>query len=136
MATIDAKRFAEQVIKVDRVVHKSGVTGNVGRVVLVLAMANKAGGVSQKEVVDASSLPKDMICKLIGSLVDDGMIEHSREGAHSRTKRLTITDQGRKLLSEVNASLQTPRPIRPATTPHYEELSLHFGPVGPERQGR
>ena len=117
MATIDlAKKFAEQSIKVERVLREAGVTRNGGRVVLVLTMANTAGGVSQRDVVETMALPKYRVSKLVGSLVQAGLLTTARMATNSRIKRLTTTAAGRDLLSRLKSSLQPPRPVLPANT--------------------
>ena len=110
MATVDiSRKFAEHAIKVDRVLGESGIKGNAGRVIFVLTMAKSVLGVSQKEVVAATVLPKDVVSKLVGSLVQAGLLTQEREGRNSRIKRLATTDSGRALLSRVKAELQPPR---------------------------
>src|ERR1035438_8063455 len=111
MATIDiVRKFAEHAMKVEHVLAESGITGSVGRVVFVLTMAQKDWGISQKDVVEATALPKDVVSKLVGSLVGARMLTQERDGANSRIKRLHVTDLGRALLSRVKDSLQ---PLRP-----------------------
>jgi DNA-binding MarR family transcriptional regulator len=112
MATIDraTKKFAEDAIKVERVLGKSRIRGNAGRVVFLLNMAQKGLGVTQKEVVGAMALPKDVVSKLVGSLVQAGLLKQERSGVDSRIKLLTTAGPGRALLSRVKAALQKPRP--------------------------
>lgn len=101
-------------MKVEQVLGGSGITGNAGRVVFILAMAQKDWGVLQKDVVKATALPKDVVSKLVGSLVQAGLLTQEREGANSRIKRLATTDSGRGLLLRVKAALQPPpRPAKP-----------------------
>jgi DNA-binding MarR family transcriptional regulator len=113
MATIDiARKFAEHAMKAEHVLGESGITGNVGRVMFVLAMAQKDWGVSQKDVVDAMGLPKDVVSKLVGFLVQAGLLVQERDSANSRIKRLATTYSGSALLSRVQSALQPPRPTK------------------------
>ncbi len=95
-------------MKLEGVLQESKVTGDPGRVLFVLTRANSALGVTQKEVVESTSLRKDIVSKLVDSLVQDGLLTQERE---SRMKRLKTSDFGRKLLSRVKASLRFPRPV-------------------------
>jgi len=117
MATIDVvAAYGEQTIKIERILQEVGVTGNVGRVVLILALANSDFGVSQKEVVEGTALPKDTVSKLIGSLVGIKLLNRDRDSTNSRMKRISTTESGRKLLVRVRAALQpttSPAPARP-----------------------
>jgi DNA-binding MarR family transcriptional regulator len=125
MATINiVKKFAEQAIKVERAVQQAGIARNAGRVVLVLTMANTVFGVPQKKVVDETELAKDVVSKLVGSLVRAGRLTQEREETNSRIKRLVTTDSGRDLLARVEASLQPPRPASPTDKP--QPLSFDF----------
>jgi DNA-binding MarR family transcriptional regulator len=125
MATIDiARAFADHAIKVERVLGQSGITGNAGRVVFVLTMAKKDWGVSQKEVVDSTALPKDVVSKLVGSLVQAGLLTQERDGADSRINRLITTDSGRSVLSRVMAALQPPRPAKQEAEETYRQSSI------------
>jgi DNA-binding MarR family transcriptional regulator len=111
MATIDPMRkFAEQVMKVEGVLQQSGITANPGRVVFVLTMAKTVLGVSQKEVIEATDLKKDVVSKLVASLVEARVLTRKRE---SKTNTLSTTDSGRKLLSQVKASFRRPRRVGP-----------------------
>jgi DNA-binding MarR family transcriptional regulator len=122
MATNDRMReFAERVMKVERVLQESGITANPGRVVFVLTMSNTVLGVSQKEVIEATDLKKDVVSKLVASLVDAELLTQERD---ARMKRLTTTNSGRKLLSRVKASLSAPRPAKTDGKPHFEELTF------------
>ncbi len=117
MATIDvARKFAEDAIKVESVLGKSRIMGNAGRVVLLLTMA-KDLGVLQKDVVGAMALPKDVVSKLVGTLVEAGLFTKKRDGENSRMMRLARTDSGTELLSQVNAVLQPPRREAPKIKP-------------------
>jgi len=112
MATIDpVRKFAEQSVKVERVLQEAGVTGNAGRIVLVLTMANTVLGVSQKEVVEATGCAKDVVSKLVTSLVSAELLTQERQGTNARVKRLTISDAGRTLLSQIRGSLQPARSV-------------------------
>jgi DNA-binding MarR family transcriptional regulator len=111
-------------MKVEGVLGESGITGNAGRVVFVLTMAKNVLGVSQKEVVEATALSKDVVSKLVGSLVQVGLLTQEREGTNSRIKRLATTDSGRALLSRVTAALQPPRPAKQEPEQTYTRLSF------------
>jgi DNA-binding MarR family transcriptional regulator len=118
MATKDqAKKFAAQAILVDSVLVAQGVSGNAGRVVFILDAANKTGGGTQKDILEETNLPKDVVSKLVGSLVSSRLLTRERATENSRIKRLNTTERGRKLLSRVTAALQPP--------PRKQE----FGPV-------
>ena len=123
MATIDPMRkFAAQAIKVEGVLQQSGITANPGRVIFVLTMANTKSGVSQKEVVEATALRKDIISKLVDSLVKAKVLTRKRE---SKTNTLSTTNSGRKLLSQVNVSLRSTRRNAPeGKEKEKEELSF------------
>lgn len=111
MATLDkVKRFAEQAMQVDRVLSEAGITGNAGRILVVLTMARTFWGVSQKEVVDRTQLKKDVVSKVVASLADAGLLTQKRDSANPRMKRLVATDAGDDLLTRIRASLQQPRP--------------------------
>jgi DNA-binding MarR family transcriptional regulator len=121
MATIDPMvKFAEQMMKVEAALQQSGITDNPGRVVFVLTVANTPLGVSHTELVNATGHRKDVVSKLVGALEDDGLVTQER---HSRTKRVTTTDSGRKLLSRVKASLRSRRQNAPEGK-EKEELSF------------
>ena len=99
MATVNGlRKFAEQAIRVERVLNEEHVAGSAGRVVYLLSAADRAVGVSQKDMVTEMALPKDVVSKLVGFLVDA-----------ERMKRLANTDSGRDLLSRLKAALQPPR---------------------------
>jgi DNA-binding MarR family transcriptional regulator len=123
MATIDiAKKFAEQAIKVEHVVQQAGTTRPAGRVVFVLAMAKTVTGVLQKDVVNGTGLPKDVVSKLVGSLVRAGLLKQVREATNPRMKRLLTSDPGRELLARVRASLRPLRSASPKSKPQLGNL--------------
>jgi len=103
-----ASRFAAQAILVDSVLDGQGLTGNAGRVVFILGAANKTGGGTQKQILEATNLPKDVVSKLVKSLVSAGLLTQKRAMENSRIKRLHTTESGRKLLSRVTSALQPP----------------------------
>ena len=110
MATVDiVKKFAEHAIKVEGVLENAAITGDVGRVLLILTMANKDSGVPQAEVANAMDLAKDVISKRVRSLVAAQLLRQERTGANRRIKRLYTTESGRALLSDVKLALQPPR---------------------------
>ena len=81
MATKDPiRKFTERILLVDRVLGEQGVNGNAGRVLFILDAASRSGGVTQKETVERIALPKDVVCKLVGSLVKAGLLTREREG--------------------------------------------------------
>jgi len=125
MATKDPiRKFAEQVLLVERVLDKLSVNGNAGRVAFILEAASRAGGVTQKHVVEGAALPKDVVSKLVGSLVKAGLLTQEREGKNSRFKRLGTTALGKQLLSQVRAALQPPGPARQEPARKPETLSF------------
>ena len=74
MATNDPiKKFAEQALQVERVLGEHGLSGNAARVLYILDAARRLEGVTQKQVVDGTYLPKDVVSKLVRSLVGAGL---------------------------------------------------------------
>ena len=114
MTNLDiTRKFAVNAMNIERLLAKAGITGEAGRVVLMLTMANKEWGASQAEVKEALGLPKDVVSKLARSLVKARALRQQREGATRRTKQLYITKSGRRLLLRVKLVLQRPRPAKP-----------------------
>jgi hypothetical protein len=110
MATVNGlRKFAEQAIRVERVLNEEHVAGSAGRVVYLLSAADRAVGVSQKDMVTEMALPKDVVSKLVGFLVDAELMTQVRQASNPRMKRLANTDSGRDLLSRLKAALQPPR---------------------------
>jgi DNA-binding MarR family transcriptional regulator len=116
MATIDVcRKFAEQAVKVEQILEEFGVTRKPGHVIFVLGMANTPWGVSQKQVIEETGLPKYAVTKLIGkksdngSLVAAGLLSHTRDVDRPKQKTVTITDRGREMVSRVTASLRPSR---------------------------
>lgn len=106
MATKDpVRRFAEQSIEVDHVLHAHKVPGNSGHVLLVLFGANKAIGLTQKELLNELGLRKDGVSKLVTSLVRAGLLTKTRREEDPRAYRLEITKSGRALLGELENAL-------------------------------
>jgi DNA-binding MarR family transcriptional regulator len=125
MATVDyAKKFAEQAGTVQQVLRGHGVIGDAGRIVMVLVLASRDWGVSQRDAVTVLKLPKDVVSKLVGSLVQAGLLTKEREGSNSRIKRLQLTDSGRALLFRVREALQSPRPTKQEPEKTYRALSF------------
>ncbi|QNI30857.1 winged helix DNA-binding protein [Alloacidobacterium dinghuense] len=120
MATKKSLReFAEQAMRVERLLDERGVPGNAGRVVCVLRAAERVIGVTQQEVIHQTGLRKDAISKLVASLVRAGLLSHERDGTNPRMKRLTLTEDGTDLLSSIRTAIQTPREketVKPAVT--------------------
>ncbi len=115
METIDiVRKFAEDAIKVERVLAKARIAGKAGRVVFLLDMAQRDSGVLQKDVVAAMALRKDVVSKLVGPLVQAGLLTQKRMGANARIKILVTAEPGKALLSRVKAALkkQMPRRVR------------------------
>lgn len=111
MPTVEIiKKFADQAMKVERVLRDAEIPGDAGRVVLILNLVNRDWGARQGEIVKALALPKDIVSKLIRSLVNADLLTQEREVANPRAKRLRATDTGRKLLYKVKLALQPPRP--------------------------
>jgi predicted transcriptional regulator len=122
MATNQARKFAAQSILVDNVLDAHTVAGNAGRVVFILDAANKTGGETQKQILEATNLPKDVVSKLVKSLFSAGLLMRATE--NSRIKRLHTTESGRKLLSRVTAALQPSRPKEMGPVRKIERLSF------------
>jgi DNA-binding MarR family transcriptional regulator len=111
MATTNGlRKFAEQAIRVERVLNEKRIAGSAGRVVYLLTLADRFVGVSQKDVVAETSLSKDLVSKLVSSLVTAKLLTQVRESSNSRIKRLATTESGRDLLRRLKAVLQPPRP--------------------------
>ncbi len=108
------RKFAEDAIKVERVLGKSRIAGKAGRVVFLLDMALRDPGVLQKDVVAAMALRKDVVSKLVGPLVQAGLLTQKRLEANARIKILVTEKPGKALLAQVKAALikQTPRRMR------------------------
>jgi DNA-binding MarR family transcriptional regulator len=116
MATKDpAKKFAEQALHIERVLESRNVGGNAGRVVFILAAANNSMGVTQKQLVEETALPKDVVSKLVGSLVRGGLLDQVREDGNARIKRLTTNDAGKQVIAQIKAALLPPlsKPAEP-----------------------
>ena len=113
MATVDAvKKFVEHAVRVERVLRESRITGNAGRVLFVLTLAEKGLGIPQMDAVAAMALPKDVVSKLVRSLVEAGLLTQERMGGNSRIKQVAITESGRALLFRVKAALNPARPAK------------------------
>lgn len=125
MAT-SVRKFAEQAVKVEQAARQSGIPRNAGRVVFVLSMADRRWGISQKEVVERTALPKDVVSKLVDSLVKAGLLTERRDSSNPRVKKLLATRSGRNLLSRVQDALQppppAPKPPVAALASEFEEL--------------
>ena len=101
-----------QALIVDNVLVAQGVRGNAGRVIFILDAASKPGGGTQKQILEATKLPKDVVSKLVESLVSARLLTRQRATENARIKRLLLTtDGGRKLLSQVTAALLPPRRV-------------------------
>jgi DNA-binding MarR family transcriptional regulator len=101
-------QYAQQTSRVERVLNEVRVAGSPGRVVYLLTLADRIAGVSQKEVVAETTLPKDVVSKLVRSLVAAGLLTQIRETSDPRAKRLATTVAGKDLLRRLKAVLQPP----------------------------
>jgi DNA-binding MarR family transcriptional regulator len=107
MATIDPlRKFAEQSLRIERILDEHNVSGSAARVTFILSAANKIRGVSQKQVVKEAGLPKDVISKIVGSLVRAGLVAQLPQEDDPRAKRLCASDAGKALLAEMKIALQ------------------------------
>ena len=104
------KKFAEQAFRIERVLSEQRVAGPASSVVYLLTVAAKVTGISQKEVVAETPLNKDVVSKLVTSLVKAGLLIQVREDSHKQFKRLATTDAGMDLLSLLRVALQSPSP--------------------------
>lgn len=113
VATDQVGKFAERAIKVERILDSRKVGGSAGRVAFILAAANRSNGVTQRQLVAETALPKDVVSKLVGSLVRAGLLDQMREDGNARIKRLSVTGTGKRIISEIKATLQpsSPAPI-------------------------
>jgi DNA-binding MarR family transcriptional regulator len=128
MATINSiGRFAEQVLRVERVLDEHRLSGSAGRVTFILAAAYKAAGVTQKQLIDEADLPKDVVSKLVSSLVKAGLLIRDREGYDPRVKRLHTTETGRSIIVEINAALQAPSAARQKAKQTTTAVPFDFG---------
>jgi DNA-binding MarR family transcriptional regulator len=109
---------------VGNVLDAQGVNGNAGRVIFILDAASNPGGGTQKQILEATNLPKDVVSKLVGSLVLGRLLRQERATEDARIKRLLISEGGRKLLSLVTAALQPPRPEKREPERRVERLSF------------
>ncbi len=64
----------------------------------VLNHAGATEGRSQQQLADALLVTKGNICQLVDAMEADGLLERRR---HNRTKRIFLTDKGRKLRTEL-----------------------------------
>jgi DNA-binding MarR family transcriptional regulator len=125
MATANGlRKFAEQAIRVERVLNEDHVAGSTGRVVYLLTVADMYAGVSQKDVVAETALSKDVVSKLVGSLVDAGLLTQVRESSNPRIKRLATTNSGRDLVRRLKTVLQPPPP--PAAGAEGQPIGFNF----------
>ena len=116
MATANSlKKFAQQAMRVERVLNEQHAAGSPGRVIYLLTLADSIAGVSQKDVVAETALPKDVVSKLVSSLVAAGLLTQIRESSDPRTKRLATTGAGKELLRRLKAELQPPSSSPPTT---------------------
>lgn len=64
----------------------------------VLNHAGATEGRSQQQLADALLVTKGNVCQLIDAMEADGLLERRR---HNRTKRIYLTDKGRRLRTEL-----------------------------------
>jgi DNA-binding MarR family transcriptional regulator len=106
MATRDPlRKFAERGLQIDKILDGRGVNGKSSRVTWILNAANRSRGVTQKQVVAETSLPKDVVSKQVGELVAKGLLVQKREFGNSLIKRLHATDAGKELLGAIKEIL-------------------------------
>ena len=92
--------------------------------VLVLASANKFAGVAQKQVIEEMGVRKDVVSKLVASLVKAGLVTQDPEGRNPRANRLHTTDDGKALVMEIRTALkprsaaakEPEQPLKPPAT--------------------
>jgi hypothetical protein len=100
MATNQARKFAAQSILVDNVLDAHTVAGNAGRVVFILDAANKTGGETQKQILEATNLPKDVVSKLVKSLLGrladacNGKLADQTSTYHRKRKKVIVPSDG------------------------------------------
>lgn len=123
MATKDAvRKFAEQALEIDKLLNQRGVNGKTGRVILILNAAAKSAGVTQKQVVAVTCLPKDVVSKQVGALVLQGLLTRNRDPGNFQIKRLCSTEKGKELLAAVKEILRPSREVKPDPLPDGETL--------------
>ena len=123
MATKDpVRKFAEQALETDKLLSQRGVNGNAGRVISILNAASKPAGVTQKQVVAETDLPKDVVSKQVAVLVAEGLLDQMRDVGNSQIKRLWSTEEGKELLAAVREKLRPSREVKPDTDPDGEVL--------------
>lgn len=123
MATKDpVRKFAEQALKIDKLLNQRGVNGNAGRVISILNAASKPAGVTQKQVVADTDLPKDVVSKQVAVLVAEGLLDQKRDVGNSQIKRLCSTEAGKELLAAVREILRPSREVKPDPDPDGEVL--------------
>lgn len=123
MATKDpVRKFAEQALEIDKLLNQRGVNGNAGRVILILNAASKPAGVTQKQVVAETDLPKDVVSKQVAVLVAEGLLDQERDVGNSQIKRLWSTEEGKELLAAVKEKLRPNREVKPDPDPDREVL--------------
>src|SRR5271166_6121927 len=89
------EKYARHAIQVERILRKFGVTRSAGGVLLTLKMADTQLWVRQKEVEGAIGSAKDVVCKLVGRLVDDKFLKQKQDTANKKMNLLQTTDLGR-----------------------------------------
>lgn len=111
------RKFAEQVLQVDKLLNQRGVGGGAGRVVLILNAASRARGTTQKQMVAETALPKDAVSKQVKALVKRKLLIQQRDAGSPQIKRLYSTDEGKDLLSAVKEILRPAHDPQPAPDP-------------------
>lgn len=103
------EKYARHALHVERILRNFGVTGSAGGVLLMLKMADTQLWVRQKEVEGAIGSAKDVVCKLVGHLVDDKFLKRKQDTANKKMNLLQTTDLGRQILADVNTALRSDR---------------------------
>jgi DNA-binding MarR family transcriptional regulator len=92
-------RLARVFQKVDRVATESLRWRQLSPAqVDVLAKVGSSEGISQQELADALLVTKGNVCQLLHKMEGSGLLERRPDG---RVNRLFLTDQGRRLFTEV-----------------------------------
>ncbi|MGA1984041.1 MAG: MarR family winged helix-turn-helix transcriptional regulator [Acidobacteriaceae bacterium] len=122
-------KFAGQAIRVERVLNEQHIAGSVGRAVYLLSVANR--GVTQKDLITELALPKDVVSKLVGSLVTAKLLTQVRQASNPRIKKLATTASGRDLVRRLKTALRPPPPPPGAIGVEGRPNVFEFGPDEP-----
>lgn len=116
------RTFGEQALQIDKLLSQRGMSGNAGRVILILNSACRPSGVTQKQVIAETSLPKDVVSKQVGALVRQKLLTQQRDIGSSQMKRLYSTDRGKELLSAMKKILGPVHEVKSDPDPDREVL--------------